>query len=216
VLAADVADVRHVEADLLLHLAGHGALERLAVVDESRDERVASGGPAGLAGEQGAVAVAHEHDHRRVQVRIVLVPAARAALAPLAGEALGALAAARAVTAGVLPPEGLHGHAAEGQERVGQPRALHRDQGLRAELGGNRDVAGDGGHPALGAVERAEPERLAPPARPGRRRAPRGAPQSVAPRAGGPPPRPDAGARNPRPARRLPPLVGGEDPPPPN
>src|SRR5262245_2067601 len=88
VLAADVLDVLHVDADFLLHLALHRALQTLAVVDEPRDERVASGRPARLAREEHAVAVAHEHDHRRVQVRIVLVATARAAFAPLTLEPL--------------------------------------------------------------------------------------------------------------------------------
>src|SRR5262249_43232179 len=92
VLTADVANVRHVEADLLLHLSRDARLERLAVVDEARDERVAAGSPAGLAGEEAPIAVLHEYDHRGVQVGVVLVATARAALAPLALEALGTLA----------------------------------------------------------------------------------------------------------------------------
>src|SRR5207248_953549 len=68
VLAADVADVLHVHADLFLHLARHGALELFAVVDEAGDERVAIGRPARLPREQHAVTVAHgglarERDH---------------------------------------------------------------------------------------------------------------------------------------------------------
>src|SRR5215510_8982712 len=51
VLAADVGDVLHVDTDLFLHLARHAALERLAVVDEAGDERVAARRPDGLARE---------------------------------------------------------------------------------------------------------------------------------------------------------------------
>src|SRR5438309_5038155 len=103
VLAPDVAEVRHVHADLLLHLAVDGALERLAVVHEARHEGVATGGPIALAGEQAAVAVADQDDDRRVQMRIVLVAAVPALLAPLALDPLGGRAAARAVSAGAFP-----------------------------------------------------------------------------------------------------------------
>src|SRR5206468_3857946 len=98
VLAPDVGDVLHVHADLFLHLPGDGALERLAIVDEAGDERIAAGRPDALAREQHTVAVAHDDDDRRVQVRVMLVLAARAALAPLAREALGASAARAAST----------------------------------------------------------------------------------------------------------------------
>src|SRR2546428_8626107 len=100
VLAPDVRDVLHVHADLFLHLPGDGALERLAVVDEAGDERITAGRPDALAREQHAVAVAHDDDDRRVQVRVMLVLAARAALAPLARETLGVIAAAGAEAAG--------------------------------------------------------------------------------------------------------------------
>src|SRR5256885_2880685 len=86
VLAPDVLDVLHVHADFFLHLAGDGAFQRLAVVDEAGDQRVAAGRPDGFAGQQQALAVAHEDDHARVQVRIMLVLALRAALAPFALE----------------------------------------------------------------------------------------------------------------------------------
>src|SRR5262249_22777097 len=118
VLAADIGDVLHVDADLFLHLARHAALERLAVVDEAGDERVAARRPDGLSREQHAVAVAHDDDDRRVQVRVVLVLALRAKLAPLARQALGTGAAAGAEAARRLPPEGLHRHAAEREQIV--------------------------------------------------------------------------------------------------
>src|SRR4029453_18858325 len=87
VLAPDVLDVGDVDAALLLHLTGDGALERLAVVDEAGDQRVAPRRPARLAGQEDARPVADQRDHGRVEVRVVLVPAARALLAPLAGNA---------------------------------------------------------------------------------------------------------------------------------
>src|SRR6266508_3115952 len=60
VLAADVADVLHVDADLFLDLAGNRALEALAVVDESGDERVAARRKPSLAREQAAVSIADQ------------------------------------------------------------------------------------------------------------------------------------------------------------
>src|SRR5882672_10070088 len=86
--------------------------------------------PARLAREQHALAVADEHDRGRVQVRVVLVAAARALLAPLALDPLRRLAAAWAVAARRFPPERLHGHAAERERIVGQPRVAHRHQRL--------------------------------------------------------------------------------------
>jgi hypothetical protein len=104
VLAPHVLDVGHVDPDFFLHLARDRALEGLAVVHEPGHEGVAAGGPLRLAREQHAPGVAHEHDDGRMKVRVVLVRAAAAALAPLARDALGARAAAGAVTAGALPP----------------------------------------------------------------------------------------------------------------
>src|SRR5437899_12247731 len=99
VLAPDVAEVRHVHADLLLHLAVDGALERLAVVHEARHEGVATGGPLALAGEQAAVAVADQDDDRRMEVRIVLVAAEPALLSPTDLDHSGRLAEVRSCTA---------------------------------------------------------------------------------------------------------------------
>jgi hypothetical protein len=159
VLAADVVDVLHVHADLFLDLARHAALQRLAVVHEAGDERVAAGGPVGLAREQHAVAVAHEHDGGRVQVGVVLVTAARALLAPLVLDARGGRAAARAVAAGRFPPERLHGHAAEGEQLVGHPRAAHGHHGLASETGGHGRLGRHRHHPARLPQVRPEPER---------------------------------------------------------
>src|SRR5262245_11346560 len=162
VLAPDVGDVLHVHADLFLDLTRHAALERFAVVDEAGDQRVAAGRPDGFAGEQHAIAVAHDHDDSRVQVRVVLVFALRTALAPLAGEAFGGVAAARAEAARRFPPERLHGHAAEREQVVGQSGAGHRYQRLALEFLGHHGVARQRPDPAFGvAAERAEPDRLA-------------------------------------------------------
>src|SRR5262249_45368968 len=103
VLAPDVLDVRHVDAHLLLDLAGDCPLERLAVVDEAGDQGVAPRRPAGLPGQKDPGTVPDEGDHGGMEVRVVLVPAARALLSPFAGDARGRLAAARAVAAGGLP-----------------------------------------------------------------------------------------------------------------
>src|SRR5712691_1713786 len=159
VLAADVLDLLHVHADFFLHLAGDGALQRFAVVDEPGDERVAPGRPDGLAGQQHALAVANEHDDARVQMWVVLVAALRAASAPLALDAGRGLAAARTVTAGRLPPERLHGHAAEREQVVGELGALHRHTGLPAVARRQLLVAGKANHPARLAPPRAEQER---------------------------------------------------------
>src|SRR5262249_58864501 len=67
VLAADVTNVLHVDADLFLDLARDTALERFAVVDEARDERVAIRRPTGFAREEHALTIADEDDRRRVQ-----------------------------------------------------------------------------------------------------------------------------------------------------
>src|SRR2546428_2917596 len=180
VLAPDVGDVLHLHADLFLHLSRDRALERLAVVDEAGDERVAVGRPHGLAREQHAVAVAHDDDDRRVQVGIVLVRAARAALAPFPGEALGAVAAAGTEAARRLPPEGLHGHAAEREEVVGQARALHRHERFPLELLRHGGVPRQRRDPALGGAERPQPERLAEHAVELRRALARGQPEALA------------------------------------
>src|SRR2546426_4935286 len=45
-------------------------LERFAVVDEPRDERVAPGRPDRLAREEHAIAVAHEDDDRGMEMRV--------------------------------------------------------------------------------------------------------------------------------------------------
>src|SRR3984893_14303418 len=125
VLGAHVADVLHVDAELFLELAGHRALQRLAVVDEARHEGVAPRCPLRLAREEDAVAVADENDDGGMEMGVVLVAAARAALAPFALDACGRLAAPRAEAARGLPPERLPGHAPERQQVVGQFRAAH-------------------------------------------------------------------------------------------
>src|SRR5262249_53270824 len=100
VLAPYVLEVLHGHANFFRHLAGEGAFQRLGVVDEAGDQRVAAGRPDGFAGQQRALAVADEHDHARVQVRIMLVLALRTALAPFALDPSGHLAAAGTVSAG--------------------------------------------------------------------------------------------------------------------
>src|SRR5262245_17560846 len=160
VLAADVLDVVDVNADLFLDLTPHRALQRFAVVDEAGDERVAAGRPLRLAREQAAVAVPDENDDGGMQVRIVLVAALRAPLAPFTRDPLGALAAARAMAARALPPQRLHGHAAEREQIVGQPRALHRHEGLATETRRQRCFARQRRDPARDVLVRAEPERL--------------------------------------------------------
>ena len=75
-LAAEVADVAHVQADLLGDLAHDARLERLAGLDEPRQQRKEPLGPHRLAGEHGAVAaVVHQADHRRVDAGKLFVTA---------------------------------------------------------------------------------------------------------------------------------------------
>src|SRR2546426_9689515 len=88
-------------------------LERFAVVDEPRDERVAPGRPDRLAREEHAIAVAHEDDDRGMEMRVVLVVARGTALAPLARHPLGGRPTARTVAARAFPVEELHRHTAE-------------------------------------------------------------------------------------------------------
>src|SRR5207237_9668630 len=126
-------DVLHSDTNLILHLALYAAHVRFAVFHDACHERVAAVRPDGLAGDQHAVAVAHHHDDRRVQVGVVFVFALRTQLAPLTGQAFGRMAAARAEAARRLPPEGLHGHPAEREEIVGQTRARHRHERLALE-----------------------------------------------------------------------------------
>src|SRR6266704_3464692 len=93
-------------------------------------------------------------------MRVVLVAALRAALAPLAFDAGRGLAAAGTVSAGRFPPERLHGHAAEREQIVGKLRALHRDARLAVIAGRQRVPARHGNHPARLAAPRAEQQRL--------------------------------------------------------
>src|SRR6266850_851224 len=64
VLAPDVLDVLHVHADFFLYLAGDGAFQRLAVVDEAGDQRVAAGRPDGFAGQQHGLAAPRAEQQR--------------------------------------------------------------------------------------------------------------------------------------------------------
>src|SRR5262249_49185792 len=79
-------------------------------------------------------------------------------LAPFAFDPLRALAAARAMPARGLPPESLHGHPAEREKVVGQPRTLHGDEGLAREALGNRRAPRHRQGPAGNAVQGPEPE----------------------------------------------------------
>ncbi len=141
VLAADVADVRHVDAGLFLDLARHARLQRLAVVHEARDERVAPRRPVGLAGQQHAVAVAHEHDGGRVQVRVVLVAAARAAACPTRSRCVWW----RLPQRGQRPLVDSHQRACmamppSDSSAIGQACAAHRDHRLARQPGRRRGL----------------------------------------------------------------------------
>ena len=161
VLAAHVVDVLHVDPDLFLDLARDAALERLAVVHEARDERVAAGRPLRLAGEEHAIAVAHDDDHRRDAG----VDSARSGTAGSACPTR--LRCARWArrsgdrSRSCFPPERLHGHAAEREEIVGQPGAAHGHERLALEARRDGGLAGERAVQHGVAAQRAEPERLA-------------------------------------------------------
>ena len=72
-----VAHVADRDAGFLEHFAHHGILEALARLDEAGDGRVAARRPARLPTEQRALAVAHQHDDRRVDAREELGGAGR-------------------------------------------------------------------------------------------------------------------------------------------
>src|SRR5262249_43754236 len=112
-----------------------------------------------VAGEEPRVPVLHQEDLAGVKVGVVLVLTAPAPLAPRGGDALGRPAAAGAEAAGALPVERLHGHAAEREEVVGQPRALHRDERLPLEPRGQGGVGAEARHPARRPAEEPEAER---------------------------------------------------------
>ena len=57
------------DAGFFKHLACHSIFEALARFDEARDGRIAPRRPARLTTEQGAFAVADEHDDRRIDAR---------------------------------------------------------------------------------------------------------------------------------------------------
>src|SRR2546425_11663949 len=79
-----------------------------------------------------------------------------------------------------LPPEGLHGHAAEREEVVGQARALHRHERFPLDLLRHGGVPRQRRDPALGGAERPQPERLAEHAVELRRALARGQPEALA------------------------------------
>ncbi len=69
-LAAVIAQIFDLEADLLHHLAADGLLGGLAELGEARDERCARrAGAVRVLREQQIVAVRHRHDDRGVDAR---------------------------------------------------------------------------------------------------------------------------------------------------
>src|SRR2546427_10018352 len=100
----------------------------------------------------------------RSQMGVVLVAARGAALAPLARHPLGGGTAAGAVAARALPVEELHRHAAERQEIVREPRALHRHERLAVQALRQRSIARQACPPPRRAGGRPRPQRpRAPP-----------------------------------------------------
>ena len=95
-LAAQVADVGDRDADLLVHLAGHARLQRLAGLDEPGQHREPARRPDRLRGRSStrSRAVVHQADHRRVGARVLLVAVRLAEPVP-AGVRPGASASRR-------------------------------------------------------------------------------------------------------------------------
>ena len=77
-LAAEVADVPHLDPHLLAHLAGDRLLQRLARLDETGERAVDAGGEVGGAGEQELLPALDAHDHGRRDAGELLQAAARA------------------------------------------------------------------------------------------------------------------------------------------
>ena len=84
-------------------LALHGLFERLAALDEAGERREERARPRGLAAEQAALAVEHEHDHHRVGAREVLGRARVAPAGPAAVLRARRLAAAGAEAVAGMP-----------------------------------------------------------------------------------------------------------------
>ena len=145
VLAGDVLEIADLHADLFADLAAGGGLQRLADVHEPRHQSIPAFRPERLPGEEETVAVPDQDDHGRVQVRVMVVLAAKAALPPLPLDGDRRLAAAGAVPTGLLPVRRLLRQAAEREQVIAQldlPRrqlfATETRRRLQARLHGPR------------------------------------------------------------------------------
>ena len=68
-LARMIGDAADRDAGLLLHLAPHRLLDRLARLQEAGERRIHAGREARLPAEQAALAVDRQHDHHRIDAR---------------------------------------------------------------------------------------------------------------------------------------------------
>src|SRR5690606_23061527 len=98
-----VAAMEHPYPGLLVHLACHRLLRRLAGLDETGQHRPAPGYPAGLPSKQQPLAVADGHDHGRIDPRVVVAAAAGAVPDEAAALEFQALAAGAAMPAARAP-----------------------------------------------------------------------------------------------------------------
>ena len=102
-LAAQVADVGDVDAGLLLEFARDRRLDRFARLDEAGQRRIAARRIMRLAAEQQPAVMLGEHDHDRVDARIMFGAAVAAPARPAAAVGLGRWSADRAKAMAAVP-----------------------------------------------------------------------------------------------------------------
>src|SRR5258708_4650057 len=118
-LATEVADVEHLQADLLAHLAGHGFFERLARFDKSSQNTEEAIGEGLVARQEQLIATPNQHDHSRAEARKAEQAAVRAQLRPLRGSMHRRLTAPTAEAMRLVPQQDLDGAASNGEMFVG-------------------------------------------------------------------------------------------------
>ena len=140
-LAAVVAQVLHLQAHFLGHLALDAVLQRFAGLDEAGEGAEHAGHEMRRASQQQLglppVAPPHQRHHGRAQARIGAVPAGRAAACALARLQLGGRAAHAAMAVGAVPLQHLRGaarHARQGRRHLHHGRAQRHGPPLGGRL----------------------------------------------------------------------------------